>query len=283
MKKEDIIKNYVKNEFNNSQTLVINFIESKTSYFDQIDIYIVELDNFKIWVLYGEKIPMNYYPFRSNDTTNLIYYLHIGFMAEYCSKTIHDNFLINFINEYNIFPIVSNKLLEISKKINPSCTALELQAIANMLREILLTISSYVSTENMKKSEDIKNGDYKNSIRIFLNALLPGSENEYRRDYINKTSDTCWNLISILVHKKSINLYDILNAYNLVQLVSSILSNYLTSTIMPFNKVKCPYCHNEKVVMIQNKKVVNQYTFRCKKCKENFIIPIEKFIMKSLD
>ncbi len=251
----------------------IQLKETKHSYFDTIKIYeVITKSKVNLWVLTGDHTPMNLYPKKEYDTVESIYYTHIGLIANLCSQTVHDYFILKFIKDKSIFPIVDMKLKEIEKDVKIGVSSLKLLSLANMIRETLLSLSNYLCTNELRNDNNIKEGDFKNSMDLFIGNLFPGKTNKSRRSFFKNICNEVWTFNSVLVHKKDLTIYDIFNSINSVKLLTSISNNYLTSLEMPFNKGKCPICESEDYIMLKPSN--SNYNYKCKNCGEKYSIKI---------
>jgi len=275
MKNIKDIETYFYNETADFRVKEIKFLETRASYLDQIDCYLVITDqNINFYIFSGTCVPMNLYPIKKDETLDECYYMHLGFMAEFCSRSINNNFILDFIRDYSVFPILDRKLNEIYKSINLNKNASQLNGVANQIRDCYLTLTDYLMNKVRTNNLNFKNDNFKDNLEEFLKTVLPGSQSETRRNVINGIAQKGWKLNSELVHKDSVTVFDILISFNTLQLIISIISNLIVGDDMPFNKIKCPNCESERFTMLkaENQK---EYKYTCKDCKTSFNVPVE--------
>lgn len=280
MKKIKEIETYFYNETADFTIKEIKFIEKRASYLDQIDCYLVTTDqNINFYIFSGTCVPMNLYSIKKDETLDECYYMHLGFMAELCSQSINNNFILDFIRDYSVFPILDRKLNEISKSINLNKNASQLNGVANQIRDCYLTLTDYLMNKVRTNNSNFKNDNFKDNLEEFLKTALPGSQSETRRNVINGIAQKGWKLNSELVHKDSVTIFDILISYNTLQLIISTISNLIVGDDMPFNKIKCPNCESERFTMLkaENQK---EYQYMCKDCKTSFNVPVGDIVKR---
>ena len=95
-----------------------SLIEAKHSYLWTIKCYLIETkQNIRFYLFDGDTLPVNLYPIRESQSLDEYYYLHIGLMTELCSRSVADNFIVDFLDNYSIFPILDRRIAEISADI----------------------------------------------------------------------------------------------------------------------------------------------------------------------
>ena len=249
--------------------LVAKKIKSFPFYLDNINLWeIMTRSNKVYYCFYGKNSPMNLYPLMKNLSVDRLFSLHLGVLLELCSKSNFDNLFLKFYKDKSIFPKITQNIEIINKRLGIGIdkTTIELQGFANMIRVLLLKLADYLCLNDMK-THDIKNDDFKGKLQSFLHYVLTGKSNKIRRELINDIAKDLWDYNCTLVHKKSINCYDILNSLNGLNYLCSLCSNFLTSKDMPMNMIKCPICDSEEYMLIDNK---SKYTFKCKNCDNIF-------------
>ena len=135
---------------------------------------------------------------------------------------------------------------------------------------------------NRKRSENVefKQDNFKGNYQEFLKRIIPGKESETRRNTINGIADKGWTLVSELVHKDSVTVFDLMVALNTLRLIVSITSNLITGEQMPFNKIKCPNCKSERYTMRINEDK-KEYIYVCDECQTRFTKDLEEIVKES--
>lgn len=253
-------------------------VETKYSYFDTIDCYKIETDqDVNFYVFVGDTTLVNLYPTRQDETLDECYYKHVGFIAEYASKALHRNFIMDFIKDTSVFPILDRRIMEIKEEITLDKNASQLSGLANQIRDCYLTLTDYLINKNRTQNPEFKNDNFKDNLAEFLTIVLPGKQSETRRNVINTIAQKGWKMNSELVHKESITVFDILVSFNILQLIVSTFSNIIVGNNMPFNKIKCPCCKGEKHIIQQNNDSVD-YSYVCKDCGCVFDVSLKEII-----
>lgn len=274
------IESYFYNETSGFKITNISLIDTRASYLDQIKCYFIETDqDIDFYIFDGHILPMNLYPIIKGETLDDCYYKHIGFIAEYCSNTVNNNFILDFIKDFSVFPILDRKLKEISKDITLEKNASQLNGIANQIRNCYLTLTDYLMNKARTNNPNFKKDNFKDNLEEFLKIAIPGPQSETRRNVINGIAQKGWKLNSELVHKDSITVFDILISFNILQFTISTISNLIVGDDMPFNKVRCPVCDGEKFTMLNINKQ-RDYEYLCKDCKTKFNISPNKIAKK---
>lgn len=80
---------------------------------------------------YSDKISTSPYLARDSKTLEECYYKRLGLMTELCSNSISNNFILDFLNNNSIFPIIERKISDIAKEIDPTKNSTQLKGIAN--------------------------------------------------------------------------------------------------------------------------------------------------------
>ena len=277
MKKSEIIS-YFYSETQGFEAKSITLVETKASYLWKIKCYLIETEqDINFYVFDGDVLPINIYPIRENESLDECYYKHIGFMMEWCSRSIENNFILGFLEDYSIFPVLDRRLSEIKEEITLSKNASQLSGIANEIRDCYLNLTDYLMNKVRTNNPDFKNDNFTANLEEFLKIIIPGSQSETRRNTINGIAQKGWKLNSELVHKDSVTVFDILISFNIPQLVASIVSNLLVGNHMPFNKIKCPNCQSEKYTMVKNV-MQKDFEYVCKDCKTHYTVLLEDII-----
>lgn len=279
MKKEKFekIKDYFYCETKDLLITNIELLETKHSYFDRIRCYMVRTrQDMDFYIFEGDSTPMNIYP-KKNDNVDECYYKHVGFMAEYTSKKLQDNFLLNFIKGHSIFPILDRKISEIEKNIDLGKSVDELSGVANQIRNCYLNLTDYLLNKNLSQNLDFKKDNFIDNISEFIGYMLDGKSSERRRSMINSIAQKGWEFNNNLIHKESITIFDLMCSVNILKLLISIINNVIVGNDMPFNKIKCPICESEKFKM---KKLTHEtcYTYICCDCGTNFNVKLNEII-----
>lgn len=239
----DEVKEYFYTETRDIEINTIELVETKYSYFDTIDCYHVStVQGIEFYIFTGDTTLTNLYPVRPRQTLTECYYMHICFIAEYSSNAINRNFILDFIKDTTVFPILDRRICEISEELVPGRNANQLSGLANQIRDCYLTLTDYLMNKLRTKNPEFKNDNFKDNLEEFLKIVLPGKQSETRRNTINAIAQKGWKLNSELVHKDSVTVFDLLISFNILQLVVSSVSNVITGNNMPLNKIKCPRC-----------------------------------------
>lgn len=276
----DEVKAYFYAETKDIEIDTIELVDTKHSYFDTVDCYHISTDKgIEFYVFTGDTTLTNLYPILPGQTLNECYYMHVGFIAEYSSVAINRNFILDFIKNTTVFPILDRRMHEIADELAPEKNASQLSGIANQIRDCYITLTDYLMNKHRTHNPDFKNDNFKDNLEEFLKIILPGKQSESRRNTINIIAQKGWKLNSELVHKDSITVFDLLISFNILQLVVSSLSNVITGNNMPLNKIKCPRCKGEHHILQQNSDK-SDYEYVCKSCGCIFDISFDDLIKK---
>lgn len=279
MTKEEVLE-YFYCETDGFVATEVVLVETKASYLWQMDCYMINTEQgVNFYVFDGDMLPVNLYPVKEGETLDECYYKHIGFMTELCSKTINNNFVLNFIEDYSMFPILDRRINEIENDITLDKNANQLSGIANQIRDCYLNLTDYLMNKIRTSNTEFKNDNFTSNLEEFLKLIIPGKQSETRRNVINGIAQKGWKLNSELVHKDSITVFDILISINILRLLVSTVSNLIVGNNMPFNKVKCPHCHSEKHTMEKNA-TQRDYEYVCEDCGTKFNVSLEEIIKK---
>ena len=121
------IRDYFYTETRDLAIESIELVETKNSYFDTIDCYHVStVQGIDFYIFTGDTTLTNLYPVKTGQTLNECYYMHVGFIAEYSSRVINRNFILDFIKDTTIFPILDRRMREISDELAPEKNASQL-------------------------------------------------------------------------------------------------------------------------------------------------------------
>jgi hypothetical protein len=255
-----------------------SLIETKHSYFDTVDCYKVEtIQGVDFYVFVGKATLVNLYPVRRGETLDECYYKHVGFIAEYASAALHQNFIMDFIKDTSVFPILDRRMTEIGEELTLDKNASQLSGLANQIRDCYLTLTDYLMNKVRSRNPEFKNDNFKDNLTEFLTMVLPGAQSETRRNVINTIAQKGWKMNSELVHKDSITIFDVLVSFNILQLLVSTLSNIIVGNNMPFNKIKCPRCKGEKHILQQTDDKAD-YLYVCKDCGCTFDVSLNDII-----
>lgn len=273
------IESYFHNETDGFEVSKITLVETKASYLWTIKCYLVEtIQGTNFYVFSGDTLPTNLYPITKNITLEECYYIHIGFMTELCSKSVANNFIVEFLDNFSIFPILDRRMNEINIDITLEKNSSQLSGIANQIRECYLNLSDYLMNKCRTGNPDYKNGNFVSTLQEFLKIIIPGNQSETRRNTINGIASKGWKLNSELIHKESITVFDILTSCSIFKLVVSIICNLIVGNNMPFNKIKCPTCQGEKHFLIKTD--AKEYKYVCKDCEAFFYVPLENIVKR---
>lgn len=258
----------------------IDLIEIKSTYFDTIKCFrIITDDEYTFYIFSGEATLTNIYPARKDESLDECYYKHVGFIAEYASSALNQNFLLNFIKDTTVFPILDRQMKEIESEITLKKNASQLSGLANQIRDCYITLTDYLMNKVRSRNNDFKNDNFKDNLAEFLTYVLLGSQSETRRNVINTIAQKGWKMNAELVHKDSVTVFDIMVSFNILQLVVSSISNIIVGNNMPFNKIKCPRCKGEKHIMQQDSES-KDYQYICEDCGCKFAVSLDEIIKK---
>lgn len=190
---------------------------------------------------------------------------------------LNSNFLLNFIKDTSVFPILDRRLKEIVAEITLDKNASQLSGVANQIRDCYLTLTDYLMNKNRTHNQQFKNDNFTDNLSEFLTYVLPGAQSETRRNVINGIAQKGWKLNLEYVHKDSVTVFDIMISFNILQLVVSTLSNVIVGNNMPFNRIKCPRCKGEKHSL---KQCIDKscYVYECDSCGYGFEVSLEDII-----
>lgn len=278
MKKSEI-EAYFHDETKGLEISKISLVDTKHSYLWQIKCYLIETtQNIRFYLFDGDTLPVNLYPIRENQSLDECYYLHIGLMTELCSRSVADNFIVDFLDKYSIFPILDRRITEISADITLNKNASQLSGIANQIRDCYLNLTDYLMNKVRTQNPSFKNDNFTDNLEEFLRIVIPGSQSETRRNTINGIAQKGWRLNSELIHKDSTTVFDILTSLNVLRLIVSTISNLIVGNNMPFNKIKCPNCQGENYTIV--KSCDKDYEYVCQNCKTHFSVALDDIIKK---
>lgn len=278
MEEIELVKEYFLGE---TKDFIINDIKletTKASYVFNTNCYRITTDKgIQFYVFCSDELPWNLYPILNDESLDEYYYKHIGLMIEKFSSAVANNFLLEYIYNNKIFPIIERKILQIEKEIDLSKEAYQLKGLANQIRDCYVDLSSYLMNRKRTENVDFKQDNFKGNYQEFLKRIIPGKESETRRNTINSIADKGWTLISELVHKDSVTVFDLMLALNTFKLVVSITSNLITGEQMPFNKIKCPNCKSEKYTM-RTDEDRKEYVYVCTDCNTRYTMNLEEIV-----
>ena len=258
----------------------IDLVDTRSTYFDTIECFRVITDsNYTLYIFSGETTLTNIYPVHPGESMDECYYKHVGFIAEYASEVLNRNFIVNFIKDTTVFPILDRRIGEIKSEIELEKNASELSGLANQIRECYLILTDYLMNKIRSQNIEFKNDNFKDNLSEFLAYVLPGKQSETRRNVISTIAQKGWKMNAELVHKDSVTIFDIMISFNILQLVVSIISNIIVGNNMPFNKIKCPYCKGENHSMLQDSESKDYY-YICDDCKRKFKVSLDEMIKK---
>lgn len=274
----DEVKEYFYVETMDIEIKNIELVETKYSYFDTIDCYHVSTVQEKdFYIFTGDTTLTNLYPIQAGQTLNECYYMHVGFIAEYSSTAINRNFILDFIKDSTVFPILDRRMQEIADELAPGKNASQLSGLANQIRDCYITLTDYLVNKLRTSNPEFKNDNFKDNLEEFLKIVLPGKQSETRRNTINSIAQKGWKLNSELVHKDSVTVFDLLISFNILQLVVSSVSNVIVGNNMPLNKIKCPRCKGENHVLQKNSTNA-KFEYVCETCGCTFDVPLDVLI-----
>lgn len=272
------VKDYFYCETQDLEISDISLVETKASYFDTIDCYKVNTaQGVDFYIFVGSTTLTNLYPARPGETLDECYYKHVGFMAEYSSYALQKSFILNFIKDTSVFPILDRRMNEINEDISLDKNASQLSGLANQIRDCYITLTDYLMNKVRTHNPDFKNDNFKDNLSEFLGIVLPGKQSETQRNVINSIAQKGWKMNSELVHKDSVTVFDILISFNILQLVVSSLSNIIVGNNMPFNKIKCPRCKGENHSLQQSSDSAD-YSYICDDCGFVFDVSLDDII-----
>lgn len=278
MEEIELVKEYFLGE---TKDFIINDIKletTKASYVFNTNCYRITTDKgIQFYVFCSDELPWNLYPILNDESLDEYYYKHIGLMIEKFSSAVANNFLLEFIYNNKIFPIIERKILQIEKEIDLSKEAYQLKGLANQIRDCYVDLSSYLMNRKRTENVEFKQDNFKGNYQEFLKRIIPGKESETRRNTINGIADKGWTLISELVHKDSVTVFDLMVALNTFKLVVSITSILITGEQMPFNKIKCPNCKSEKYTM-RTDEDRKEYVYVCTDCNTRYTMNLEEIV-----
>lgn len=278
MKQIDFIKEYFYAETEGFHIKDVKLAERKDSYLFSIKCYYITThEDYDFYVFYSDTIPTNIYPIRNGEILDECYYKYIGLMTELCSRSISNNFIVQFVNRNSIFPILERKMKDIDKEITPSKNATQLKGIANQIRDCYLYLTDYLMNKCRTENPEFKNDNFKDNYQEFLQKIMPGKQSETRRNSIIGIAQKGWKLNAELVHKDSVTLFDICISFNILQLIVSTTSNLMVGDNMPFNKIKCPNCQSENFSMRQDS-ARKEYVYACKDCKTIYSLEMKEML-----
>lgn len=274
----DEVREYFYAETRDIEIKTIELVETKCSYFDTIDCYHVStIQDIDFYIFTGDATLTNLYPVRAGQTLNECYYMHVGFIAEYSSTATNRNFILDFIKNTSVFPILDRRMQEIADELTPERNASQLSGLANQIRDCYITLTDYLMNKLRTRNPEFKNDNFKDNLEEFLKIVLPGNQSETRRNTINTIAQKGWKLNSELIHKDSVTVFDLLISFNVLQLVISCVSNVITGYNIPLNKIKCPRCKGENHILQQNSDNAN-FEYVCESCGCTFYIPFDNLI-----
>lgn len=277
---DEEIKDYFYAETRDFTIKSINKLDSDYSYLWHIDSYLIKTnEGYDFYIFVGDTIPTNIYPVLNNEKLEEVLYKHIGFMASYCSYSTGRNFIIDFINEYSIFPILDRDIKRIEKELKLGLTSSQLSGIANEIRRSYISLSHYLVYRLNTNNSQIKMDDFCSNLQEFLLKILPGSSSETRRNTINGIARKGWDLNCSLIHKDSTAFFDVCISLNIFKLLVSIINDVIVGNNMPFNKIKCPNCHSENYTLFFNENS-KEYEYVCKDCKTHYSVDINQIVKK---
>ncbi len=269
---------YFYTETANFKISEIVLAETRDSYFDNINCFrVTTTDGYIFYIFNGNATMTNIYPARSGESLEECYYKHVGFIAEYASRALAQNFILDFIKDTSVFPILDRRLKEIYADITLDKNSGQLSGIANQIRDCYIVLTDYLMNKNRSRNPEFKNDNFKDNLSEFLASVLPGKQSETRRNVINTIAQKGWKMNAELVHKDSITVFDILISFNILQLIISSISNVVVGNNMPFNKIKCPRCKGEEHLMQQDS-ASKDYKYICKSCGCVFDVSLDSII-----
>ena len=275
---EQEVIDYFYSETKDIELADITLVETKHSYFDTIDCYhISTVQEIDFYIFVGDTTLTNIYPARKDETLDEVYYKHVGFIAEYASVALNNNFILDFIKDTSVFPILDRRMNEIYEAITLNKNASQLSGLANQIRDCYIILTDYLMNKVRTQNPNFKNDNFKDNLSEFISYVLPGQQSEARRNVINTIAQKGWKLNSELVHKNSITVFDILISYNILQFVVSTVSNIIVGNNMPFNKIKCPKCKGERHTLQQNSDC-KDYNYMCEDCGHVFKVSLNDII-----
>ena len=140
-------------------------------------------------------------------------------MAVYCSDLLNNNFILNFIGKFSLFPIIDRRLDEIMKEIKPGKNSNQLSAVANQIRDCYLYLTDYLINKNISQSTDFKQDNFTDNISEFLSLITrcktPALTEILAQQRLLKCIFQC--LIPVLTHLRQTiqNLFPLINSKNL--------------------------------------------------------------------
>ena len=195
------VEEYFYSETKDIKIETVKLIDTKYSYFDTVQCYLISTDrNIDFYVFSGETTLTNLYYVHSGETLDECYYKHIGFIADYSSTVLQQNFIYDFIKYSTVFPILDRRLKEIAKEITLEKNANQLSGIANQIRDSYITLTNFLMNKVRSKNPKFKSDNFKDNLSEFLILILPGSQSEARRNTINSIAQKGWKFNSELIH-----------------------------------------------------------------------------------
>ena len=272
------IEHYFYSETEGLEISEIVLEDTKHSYFDTVLCYrVLTTQGFTFYVFSGDSTLTNLYPLREGETLDECYYKHVGFMAEYASKVLESNFLVHFLKDSSVFPILNRRMAEIKEDIDLESNSNQLSGLANQIRDCYLILTDYLINKNRTHNPEFKNDNFKDNLKEFISYILPGKNSERRRNVVNTIAQKGWDLNSELIHKDSVTVFDILISYNILQLVVSTISNIVVGNKMPFNKIKCPSCKGERH-FLKSTLSNSSFIYICQDCGYEFEVSMDELI-----
>lgn len=273
------IESYFYNETKGFEIKSLTLAETKASYLWTTECYLIETKQKTIfYVFVSDTLPINLYRIKDSESLNELYYMHVGLMTELYSDSVANNFIKDFIGNYSIFPILERRFNEIANEIELTKNSNQLSGIANQIRDCYLTLTDYLMNKVRTSNPEYKNANFTANLEEFLTIIIPGSQSETRRNIINGIAQKGWKFNSELVHKDSVNIFDLLTSFNIIQLITSTISNLLVGNNMPFNKIKCPICQSEEYTLIKNRS--KELDCICNVCNTHYNVALEHIIHK---
>ena len=275
--KQPEIEAYFYNETEGFEVSEITLVETKAAYLWTVNCYLIEtVQGMNFYIFEGDSLPTNLYPIKSSGTLEEYYFMHIGLMTELCSRSVEKDFIIQFLDNYSIFPILDRRIVEIEKDITLEKNSSQLSGIANQIRDCYLNLTDYLMNKVRSKNPSFKNDNFTGNLEEFLKIIIPGKQSDTRRNTINGIAQKGWRLNSELIHKDSVTVFDVLISFNTLKLVISIVCNLIVGNNMPFNKIKCPTCEGEDYDLIKTD--TEEFEYVCKNCNTHFYIPLDELV-----
>ena len=195
------VEDYFYKETKDFKISKTEMVDTRHSYYDTVECYLVStIQGYDFYVFVGETTLTNLYPIRKGETLDECYYKHIGFVAEYASAIIHRNFILDFVKDFSIFPILDRRMQEIASDITLDKNANQLSGVANQIRDCYIVLSDYLMNKVRTNNRDFKNDNFKDNLEEFLKIVLPGAQSETRRYVINTIAQKGWKLTAEMAH-----------------------------------------------------------------------------------